>query len=328
MTGSFKVVAKYGTPEEAHLMRNQLEGAGIPAFLDGEAMAGLGWHASNAMGSVKVLVPEEYFFAAEEVLSGGDEEHGEAADSTRARAAWMCPNCGERVDAGMDICWACGTEADGTESPAFETEQEEAEEDQPKERRAWSPEVAFFIILFPPTFAFFLFTKLCHVLAMLVPDAKHHLPAGGVAAASAVGAEGGYGRAPAVGYREGALTLHGEEPAEEPEEWPAEPGEEELDGIVVRAWRAAVMGFFFFPPVVMTLYSAWLLVKYWLRRHRPNRRRDRWALRAAAVNLLATVCLGFLLGWTVLSLHDRRTHAPAEMGPVQEERAPQRGAGF
>lgn len=40
MTGSLKIIAKYGTPEEAHLIRNRLEAAGIPAFLDGEMSAG------------------------------------------------------------------------------------------------------------------------------------------------------------------------------------------------------------------------------------------------------------------------------------------------
>ena len=51
MTGSLKVIAKYGTPEEGHLLRNRLLAAGIPAFLDGET-AGSAWHLTNAIGGV------------------------------------------------------------------------------------------------------------------------------------------------------------------------------------------------------------------------------------------------------------------------------------
>lgn len=32
---------------------------------------------------------------------------------------WTCPKCAEEVDAGFEICWACGTAMDGTEDPEF-----------------------------------------------------------------------------------------------------------------------------------------------------------------------------------------------------------------
>ena len=64
MPGNLEVVAKYGTPEEAHLLRNRLEAAGIQAFLEGEAMGAWGWHMANAVGGVKLLVPEEKAEAA------------------------------------------------------------------------------------------------------------------------------------------------------------------------------------------------------------------------------------------------------------------------
>jgi hypothetical protein len=32
---------------------------------------------------------------------------------------WICPKCGETVDPGFDVCWQCGTAADGTEDPSF-----------------------------------------------------------------------------------------------------------------------------------------------------------------------------------------------------------------
>jgi hypothetical protein len=33
--------------------------------------------------------------------------------------SWSCPKCGEHVDANFDVCWNCGTAADGSEDPAF-----------------------------------------------------------------------------------------------------------------------------------------------------------------------------------------------------------------
>lgn len=37
---------------------------------------------------------------------------------------WTCPKCGSKVDAGFDICWKCGTTADGVEDPTFATADE------------------------------------------------------------------------------------------------------------------------------------------------------------------------------------------------------------
>ena len=32
---------------------------------------------------------------------------------------WTCPKCGTKVDPSFDVCWACGTSADGVEDPTF-----------------------------------------------------------------------------------------------------------------------------------------------------------------------------------------------------------------
>jgi uncharacterized membrane protein YvbJ len=32
---------------------------------------------------------------------------------------WMCPKCGENVEATFDVCWNCGTDKDGREDPSF-----------------------------------------------------------------------------------------------------------------------------------------------------------------------------------------------------------------
>jgi hypothetical protein len=32
---------------------------------------------------------------------------------------WTCPKCHAKVDASFEVCWQCGTAADGTEDPTF-----------------------------------------------------------------------------------------------------------------------------------------------------------------------------------------------------------------
>jgi hypothetical protein len=32
---------------------------------------------------------------------------------------WTCPKCGAKVDPSLDVCWRCGTTADGVEDPTF-----------------------------------------------------------------------------------------------------------------------------------------------------------------------------------------------------------------
>ncbi|HUT90190.1 MAG TPA: DUF2007 domain-containing protein [Thermoguttaceae bacterium] len=330
MTSSLKVVAKYGTPEEAHLIRNRLEAAGIPAFLDGEMTAGWAWHFANAMGGVKVLVPEEHARAAEAVLAPGDEQRTAGAvaqaggppvaESRFAEeelsASWRCGNCRAEVDSAMDVCWACGTVREETEPSAWEPEDETPPPTEPEERGPVAPVVALFVVLFPPTFAYFLFSKLCQLLAPWVPDARHHPPP---ESPESPGLEEAGVREPGQAAAEGSTQQppFGEEALA--------PGELELDALVLRAWRAALMGFFLLPPLLMTLYSTWLLMEYWSRRRRPHRERDRCARWTLVVNLVAALCLGFFVASAVAgfyqSLYDGLRHAPGVMRAAREERA-------
>ena len=32
---------------------------------------------------------------------------------------WTCPKCGTKVDPSFDVCWSCGTTAEGIEDPTF-----------------------------------------------------------------------------------------------------------------------------------------------------------------------------------------------------------------
>ena len=35
---------------------------------------------------------------------------------------WTCPKCATEVEDGFEVCWKCGTAADGTEDPSFDPE--------------------------------------------------------------------------------------------------------------------------------------------------------------------------------------------------------------
>ena len=319
MSGNLTIVAKYGTPEEAHLIRNRLEAAGIRAFLEGEVTSAWAWHFANALGGVKVLVPEEDAGQAEKILDSLRQEvtapdaRPEAGPPTESAAdAWACPNCQAEVDADLDVCWSCGTTADGGVGPAVHEAEAEAEhepegEAEPDEREPPPPDVAFLMVLFPPTFAYFLFSKLCALLAPLVPDVTPRAPARGLLMEAAPAPAPDREVTP-VSDRHVALA-----------EPPDAAAEEDLDALVLRAWRAALMGFFLLPPLLMSLYSTWLLVQYWLRRRSKKPSRDRRAVAALCINVIAASVVGLLLWLAVADLFSRIWEEPAIIGPVEPE---------
>jgi len=117
-------VATFATPEQAHIACNALREFGLPARLDDDVIVGLAWHLGTALGGVKVKVPEEHVAAAREFLGYADEGEAEpdgdeaAAARTRVDRPAACPACGERTQAGFDLCWNCGAElaSDGSSS--------------------------------------------------------------------------------------------------------------------------------------------------------------------------------------------------------------------
>ena len=62
-------IAAYATGPEAHLVRNELEAAGIPAQVIGETAVGAIWYVGSALGGVKVMVAEKDVPAARKVLA-------------------------------------------------------------------------------------------------------------------------------------------------------------------------------------------------------------------------------------------------------------------
>ncbi len=79
-----RTVAAYSTPAEAHVAITRLESAGIVAGIRDEIMITLDWTVSNAVGGVKIEVPDEEAEAAREILGLTPPEEG----------VLHCPHCG------------------------------------------------------------------------------------------------------------------------------------------------------------------------------------------------------------------------------------------
>ena len=82
-------VGTYSTAYEANLVRSELEAFEIDAVLADDHAITLNWLWSNAMGGVKVRVPESATEQARRIMG---LEPGEGADP--AESALVCPACG------------------------------------------------------------------------------------------------------------------------------------------------------------------------------------------------------------------------------------------
>ncbi|MCU4386420.1 DUF2007 domain-containing protein [Acinetobacter haemolyticus] len=54
------VVKSFSFPYEAQIAKTQLEAAGIPAQIENEHTINMNWLYSNALGGVRLLVPNAY----------------------------------------------------------------------------------------------------------------------------------------------------------------------------------------------------------------------------------------------------------------------------
>ena len=91
MTENLVTIGRYSTPYEANMVKSQLESAGIPAFVADEYTVGMNWLYSNALGGVKVQVPEPLASKAQQILASENE-----LSATCDSDAETCPECGSK----------------------------------------------------------------------------------------------------------------------------------------------------------------------------------------------------------------------------------------
>lgn len=93
MAGGLITVAQYRDLTEAGLAKSKLEAAGITCFLDNEYTIGANWLYSNALGGVKLNVPEENAEEAKAIIEETTEPvEQEEAEGLLPESA--CPACG------------------------------------------------------------------------------------------------------------------------------------------------------------------------------------------------------------------------------------------
>jgi len=222
-----KTVASFATRLEADLLKGRLDAIGIRAFLLDENTVGWFWHYANLLGGIKVAVADADLQRAQDLLRE-IENRKTAAEASRAEdraaSAWTCPVCGAEVDGNQEICWACGTTADGEETPDFETATApiiEMDIDPPLP--IWW---GFSFVICPLLFPFVLLAKL--VFALPWPSSRvEEIPPG--------------------------------------VEKDRQPGIDDAIPILRRACLAAVLALISL-PVVLNVYSMWLIVKHRLLR--------------------------------------------------------------
>lgn len=91
MNENLVTIGKYSTPYEANMVKSQLESAGIPVFIADEFTIGMNWLYSNALGGVKVQVPESLALEAQELLASEVE-----TQTTHDLAMATCLQCGSQ----------------------------------------------------------------------------------------------------------------------------------------------------------------------------------------------------------------------------------------
>ena len=84
-------IASYSFPFEAHIARSRLESEDIPAFVADEHTINMQWLYSNALGGVRLQVPEEFVETALAIL---DEDREQDLVEAVGDDSTPCPHCG------------------------------------------------------------------------------------------------------------------------------------------------------------------------------------------------------------------------------------------
>lgn len=84
-------IARYSLPYEAHIAKSRLDSEGVPAFVADEHTINMQWLLSDALGGVRLQVPEAHVDAALAILAEDREQElveEQGVDTT------PCPRCG------------------------------------------------------------------------------------------------------------------------------------------------------------------------------------------------------------------------------------------
>lgn len=97
-------VALYQSYQEASMAQAALTAEAVESELVGGVTADTLAYYGTATGGVTLLVRQEDAARAGRIL----DEIGRRRDAEVALPPWRCPDCGELVEGGFDLCWSCG----------------------------------------------------------------------------------------------------------------------------------------------------------------------------------------------------------------------------
>jgi hypothetical protein len=163
MESRLKTIANFVTPEDAEVARLALENEGIMVGYENAITVGMVGYLGNAVGWVKLQVPEADIQRALAILVQRKPDPAEAAAPDRT-----CQECGAKVPSHFEICWSCQALLGGPGEPSGVTAttpparegaaaDDEEEEELPGDRMAWRAFIAAVIGLFvcPPLLHFY-----------------------------------------------------------------------------------------------------------------------------------------------------------------------------
>ncbi|HUT90074.1 MAG TPA: hypothetical protein VMY37_11295 [Thermoguttaceae bacterium] len=224
---------------EAELARARLASGGISAWLGNANLVLWAWHYRDAVGGVTLHVLDSDAELAREII---DPARTQARDD---QPPWTCPTCSRPVDGSWEICWNCGRFADGSQPPA--TACQDAVQGLPRraEPRAGNGLITMAVLA---------------IMALLISTGSLYA---GMLAWAVLGVSVALYRATAGGGGEDSRPEDGHfvepQPIDDPAWESLERRRRMGESIALRAWRASVLGFFCFPPLL--LYSGRLLIR-------------------------------------------------------------------
>ncbi len=100
MTQNKIQIASFSFPHEAHIAKASLEAANIPATIADEHTINMDWLYSNALGGVRLFVPDKYAEEAKLIIEQDYSENVDQIFEETIEDKKTCPSCGsEQLEA-------------------------------------------------------------------------------------------------------------------------------------------------------------------------------------------------------------------------------------
>ncbi len=91
-----KKVASFREAYKAHILKGHMEAEGIPAVVNDEHVASINWLYSQAIGGVKVSVPDELYEDALQIIHNIETPGIPEKESESVELHDQCPFCGSQ----------------------------------------------------------------------------------------------------------------------------------------------------------------------------------------------------------------------------------------